>query len=674
MNSNSNSITGSNAASPIIPTNPSLPASGSQITTANNFTFFANGNPVSINEKVANVPGKLANLGESTHNTGNPVSINKNVANVPGKLANINDKLVNLGESTHNPGNLAANYMVVDEFSSLLQFVYRRTEDIVGLFQQLEQKVTELSHKKLQLIAQQVMIPEDESCPPGLIEYISKTDKDLDDLMTRKRLLELAINQHKQLVQRNGSSNNNVDLETNHIDRFGANSYSSSEDQYVAPTKKNPRYTPDDAVAKGSSHKFVFTTAHEFLYRFRKQEEKTLGKANFLRNGPRLLALVILDNNIMDDYIQRKENIPSEELNWDRCEGLFIAAALTPGQQTDEVVKVLLAGIEAKSKETYKSYAARLQRIARMYKLSDGDRYYLQLMKNSVPAHTLNFMTLFLKLRHNGAALTDSIDKFCSALSFAEGPDYETKVQGRRTADKEPARENNKSDYKRSRPSHAKKNCKNCGVNNTHDTNECVICSKCNKRGHYANDCRSSRYQPYSRDTNSRKHDRGNNNEPNLLEPNQKITLPSQKETFAHYITTSATVNKQASASSKTTEDLSSQGQPVALENKQPEEEINNNLSFDTINSLQTDVDMPMEHSETPSRPDSRPTVMSKRQLMRILQPKSKVMKRNILNDMARYSMLAYQLQNFQQEMKIADGKNSSDDPSNSDTESHDTF
>ncbi|KAF8919085.1 hypothetical protein BGZ58_004740, partial [Dissophora ornata] len=465
MNTNNlNSVTGSNAVSPIIPANPSLPASGNPTTIASSFAFLAGGNPVRSNE---------------------------NVANVPGNLANISDNHVNLGERTHNTGNLATNHMELDEhpdrgfinnqFAPLPQFVHNATDDIIGVLQQLDQRATELSHKRLRLVAQQAMISDDEPCPPGLIEYINSIDKDLNSLMTRQRLLESALNQHKQVVRPKDYSNNKTDRETN-------------------PTGEGCR--------KNSSYKFVFTSAYEFLHRFRNQQEQALGKANFFRDGPRLLSLVILDNKIMDDYIHRMRSVPEEDLNWDRCEDLFIAAALKPDQQRDEVAKVLLAGIETKDKESYKSYAARLQRIARMYKLSDGDQYYLELMKNSLPVEVLNFMTLSLMYRHNNAALTDSIDKFCSALSMAVGPAYDTKGQWRKTADKEPAQENNESDHKRSRPSHTKKNCKNCGVNNTHNTNECVRCSKCDKRGHYANECRSSRYQPYSRDSNGRKHDR----------------------------------------------------------------------------------------------------------------------------------------------------------------------
>ncbi|KAI8595205.1 hypothetical protein EDD21DRAFT_448804 [Dissophora ornata] len=388
MNTNNlNSVTGSNAVSPIIPANPSLPASGNPTTIASSFAFLAGGNPVRSNE---------------------------NVANVPGNLANISDNHVNLGERTHNTGNLATNHMELDEhpdrgfinnqFAPLPQFVHNATDDIIGVLQQLDQRATELSHKRLRLVAQQAMISDDEPCPPGLIEYINSIDKDLNSLMTRQRLLESALNQHKQVVRPKDYSNNKTDRETNPtgegIDRSGPNNHSGSEDQHLAPKKGTPR----------------------------NQQEQALGKANFFRDGPRLLSLVILDNKIMDDYIHRMRSVPEEDLNWDRCEDLFIAAALKPDQQRDEVAKVLLAGIETKDKESYKSYAARLQRIARMYKLSDGDQYYLELMKNSLPVEVLNFMTLSLMYRHNNAALTDSIDKFCSALSMATIP-YEEELQ-----------------------------------------------------------------------------------------------------------------------------------------------------------------------------------------------------------------------------------------------------
>ncbi|KAF8928886.1 hypothetical protein BGZ58_009314 [Dissophora ornata] len=96
-----------------------------------------------------------------------------------------------------------------------------------------------------------------------------------------------------------------------------------------------------------------------------------------------------------------------------------------------------------------------------MYKLPDGERYYLELMKKSLPADILNFMTLFLVHGHNGTILKDSIEEFRSALSLAEGPDYDTKVQGRKPADEEISRDNNELDHKRSQPSKMKKSCNN---------------------------------------------------------------------------------------------------------------------------------------------------------------------------------------------------------------------
>ncbi|KAF8928885.1 hypothetical protein BGZ58_009313 [Dissophora ornata] len=175
-------------------------------------------------------------MGELTHTKGN--------------LASLYGKPVKPGEHTHNISNLAANSM-------------------------------------------EVMIPKGEACPPGLIEYISKIDEDLDDIMTRQRLLEPALKQHKQLLRQTSASNNYVDVETSLISddngRSGSTNYSGSESQHPTPRQETLRYTPDDTVAQCSSHKFVFTSAYEFLHRFRDQEKLALGEASFLRNELRLL-------------------------------------------------------------------------------------------------------------------------------------------------------------------------------------------------------------------------------------------------------------------------------------------------------------------------------------------------------------------------------------------------
>ena len=126
--------------------------------------------------------------------------------------------------------------------------------------------------------------------------------------------------------------------------RTTSNISSDSTSHHLTPIKDTPRYTPDKAVAKASSHKFVFTSA---LHRFKNHNELAHGEISFLSNGSRLMSLVILVNKIRGDYIQRMK--------------IFIDAALKPDQQRDEITRVLKAGLSTNSKDTYKTYDALLE-------------------------------------------------------------------------------------------------------------------------------------------------------------------------------------------------------------------------------------------------------------------------------------------------------------------------
>ncbi|KAF9187946.1 hypothetical protein BGZ51_001637 [Haplosporangium sp. Z 767] len=263
-----------------------------------------------------------------------------------------------------------------------------------------------------------------------------------------------------------------------------------------------PRFGPQKA---GAGQPFmVIESSLVFLERFHSYCSKIMG-VDFEANCHKMLIMAILEGGPRMRLQDELHKIPAGEMSWEKCEELFIEIVLTRARREKELNKVIKKG--RRRGELYLHYARRLMHFIRIFKIDVRDKIYIEAILNTVPSEVVSQIETRLIARNPNDALLDSLTRFCEELETFYGPDdaLDT-VFGTNGSEEDTSRSR-----KRSHSIHAhnrrpygehgddqetnrkvfRYNCKKCGDNNTHTTEKCTRCDKCQKRGHLAASCRS---------------------------------------------------------------------------------------------------------------------------------------------------------------------------------------
>ncbi|KAK3824088.1 MAG: hypothetical protein JOS17DRAFT_792747 [Linnemannia elongata] len=274
--------------------------------------------------------------------------------------------------------------------------------------------------------------------------------------------------------------------------------------------------TPRFGIPKpAKSYPFeIIQDPHLFLDSFHTYCRNSYGSL-FLPSASRLLQMAILDEQTrqqMSDAISQHGESP---LTWEECEVAFVNSVLTPTERFLTVKKV--AEIGRRPKESYRNLSARLQRSVRIYRIDDKNAAVLSGLLGSLPSSELNIIKSALQKEGItlGEVKLDSLGAVLTTLQALEGPDDSVKrpysfVDNDESIshdtfvnDKKEKRRKRNNNYKnnninqdKSTPSESSvasssKMCDFHGPNKTHDTKDCRICNKCNRRGHTAYHCKT---------------------------------------------------------------------------------------------------------------------------------------------------------------------------------------
>src|SRR5690554_2248467 len=281
-------------------------------------------------------------------------------------------------------------------------------------------------------------------------------------------------------------------------------------------TSKPSKATLDDTIPRfgsvhlGKGQKFkVLCNTMEFLEMFSSQAKNIHGE-NFENICARLMKQAILD----DDQRQRMEHrmgaMQPHELTWLKCESLFTETLMTALERDMELKVAITRGILPG--ESYQRYAWRLERLIRIYKVCESTSHPITLrqLKMTIPPEIFDIMTMRFIMEHalldvNAEDVPKDItraDQFCTYLEKMTGPEdsderKRSKVrvaEDGNTEGRQLKRQKHNTleedDYQGSTTLKPMYDCQNgCGKNSTHDTDGCIICGICLKRGHYAVRC-----------------------------------------------------------------------------------------------------------------------------------------------------------------------------------------
>jgi len=238
----------------------------------------------------------------------------------------------------------------------------------------------------------------------------------------------------------------------------------------------------------------------------------------------------------LDKEYEKKGSKDGYNISWDDCETIFLKVSMTEQERIGKIQQLCAAGRE--SNESYREFAMRIDRDIRVYGIKDDNEMVLSLLASLVKPTTLDTMQLTLRLEKNDAnAEFTSVCDFIRIMGGMNGPQSvlrkntngsvhdsspralrnkrnknirfnPTGGNGNQSSgssnqnidDQNLSAGNHRSNGDQRRPSffndaRQQYNCNHCGKNYTHDTARHIVCTKCQLRGHSAENCRSGGYR-----------------------------------------------------------------------------------------------------------------------------------------------------------------------------------
>ncbi|KAG0248978.1 hypothetical protein BGZ95_007765, partial [Linnemannia exigua] len=236
-------------------------------------------------------------------------------------------------------------------------------------------------------------------------------------------------------------------------------------------------------------------TAYHFFDAFIRTVVPVLEKNTFEREGHTYLTLLVKDDSVQDLLLAafKKLYVPGTIITEDFLERVFFDTCLTKDERAKAVDELLKIG--RKKTETYQLFSARILQIMRRLHIDGNDNMTLNVVKNCLPAETLNMV----RRAHNEMMLSqnkpigkpNTIEEFCAALGELEGPDT--------ARDSDPAERGGMSASK-----NTNQFCETCNKETNHSTNEHVNCEYCRKAGHTDKECHTRKRDEERRRTGGR--------------------------------------------------------------------------------------------------------------------------------------------------------------------------
>ncbi|KAG0284215.1 hypothetical protein BGZ98_006005, partial [Dissophora globulifera] len=249
----------------------------------------------------------------------------------------------------------------------------------------------------------------------------------------------------------------------------------------------------------------------EFLDNLKSKVSTYVGQPVFERTCSRYMLYLTKSDSHRQALEEEFDKRKNEQLSWETCEAIFLRVALTEEERINQMMDLLKAG--RRRDETYSQFAMRIARDIKVYGIKDDNEVVLSLLASAVSNDALNMMLIRFTAEsgEKGVRRFVSINAFVKTMSDLIGPPSASE----RPSKTGPSRHKNNGsrfDPKERRPprrdNNDKKNsdrapfwCKKCGPNHSHDTKNHLECEKCHKKGHKAQDCKSS---STPRDGNSR--------------------------------------------------------------------------------------------------------------------------------------------------------------------------
>lgn len=156
-----------------------------------------------------------------------------------------------------------------------------------------------------------------------------------------------------------------------HMDTVASQSTPPKSTQVVTQSYKTDKVTMDTSIPRFGPRKLassapegttVLESPLEFLEKFHAQASNIYG-LDFEKVCSRLLYLAVLDDD-QQYRLARSIEKPTETLNWEKCEQLFMDALFTTLEKGDQAKAAIIKGI--RPGESYQEYAWRLKGIVRI--------------------------------------------------------------------------------------------------------------------------------------------------------------------------------------------------------------------------------------------------------------------------------------------------------------------
>lgn len=320
-------------------------------------------------------------------------------------------------------------------------------------------------------------------------------------------------------------------------------------DQKIAMVKKLSQSeqpmdedSTDKAEKKGKNEQLVLkippdmprfdkgSNTRTFLVELRDSITAYVGRDRFERDCQRYLSYAIRSSTHRHQLDEELEARKDEKISWKELEIMFLRIAMPVRERMDEIRKII--GLGRKSNETYRQFALRVHHDVTMLGIKDDNEVIIDSLLDKVPDDVYNTMLLTLRLEKRTRCRFTSIHDFTEILSDMVGPtmdlgaqrpaldDYITarpaprmnkgassganrnRNSGRNRFDparRQPMQPASATQQAAPRPQ-GRQQCDNCGPNNTHSTNGCLLCTFCHKRGHTVNVCRARQYSNQAND------------------------------------------------------------------------------------------------------------------------------------------------------------------------------